>query len=635
MKYDWSDPKPFPYWDYEYPYFFANDREQYLVAGVPLEETSDQNAASIGVLVQELGNHPSRRTVTSIAAVEDLINKSAARTQKAALDVSNQYTVSVGGLSPVMEQDKNTSAPSAVCGVECYPLGSVAIGVVDSAMSFANARFRTKGRGGEPDQSRIEFLWLMGRKTKGSDGAQQITKTQIDNWLAANFDPLTGQVDEDKIYQNIVPLVANPDVRPRAEQEFAFPHGTQILDLAAGYPAETQVNNRPILAVELPTQAVADTSGARMQGHLLDAVREILVQSRSLKDRNGDILPLVLNISLAITAGPHDGSHPIEVSLDRLIENERRQHSRLIEVFMPAGNHRQDRLHAKMHLPSAAPTASVDWNIYPDDRTASFVEIWQPIDQVQYEADHCLLQVQLTPPGCAETEFTPSTAPGKKRLLHYGQDQQATIFFSRHIGRDGLFERVVIGVSATEPVLPNTYAAKAGAWKIGLMHRSEADLSPDLWIQRDETLPGFRSRGRQSRFADADYEKYDTDGRRPLQDLITSSVVTRSNTGSAMATGRHTTLVTAQRNRADGTFDAEYSGHSPKAKNATAIVDQRLFSRGVLATGRRSGSVSPISGTSAASALVTRRRADELEAETKGSQSAQFFGSRELFRWIV
>ncbi|CUH81944.1 hypothetical protein TRM7557_03668 [Tritonibacter multivorans] len=635
MKYDWSDPQAYPYWDYEYPYFYVNDRAQFLAAGLPLEDSPNQTAAAnIGVLVQEFGDTPARSTLSSIKAIDDLFAKSTAQPRSAPLDVSNQYSLFIGGLAPVPESTANSAPPSASKSSSAYPVGAVAIGVVDSGMSFANARFRTKAKGTDPDKSRIEFLWLMGRK-HAADGSQKIRKSQLDAWFAAHYDPATGLVDEDRIYQDIEVLKIDAGMRPRAEHDFAFPHGTQILDLAAGYPAEMQVNNRPILAVELPTLAVADTSGARVQGHLVDAVEEIFDQSRGLTDQNGDILPLALNISLAITAGPHDGSHPLEVTLDRLIEEERRQYGRLIEVFMPAGNHRQDRLHAKMHLTNKTPQAFVDWEIYPDDRTASFTEVWLPIDKAQYEAQHCLLQVQLTPPGGTQTAFTAPTAPGEMRILQQGGDPQANVFFSRHIGRNGFFERIVIGVQATEQVLPDATAARSGAWKIGLQQAGGTDLSPDLWIQRDETLPGFRSRGRQSRFADVPYEKYDTDGRRPLKDGSSSSVITRHDTGSAMATGRYTTLVAAQRDRVDGPFDAEYSGHSEKPKSALAVVDQKIFSRGVLATGRRSGSVAPISGTSAASALVTRRRADELEADSKGTHTAQFYGSRELFRWIV
>ena len=53
-------------------------------------------------------------------------------------------------------------------------------------------------------------------------------------------------------------------------------HGTHVLDLAAGYDPAGPIPDRPIIAVQLPTPVVAQTTGERLDFHVALATYYIL-----------------------------------------------------------------------------------------------------------------------------------------------------------------------------------------------------------------------------------------------------------------------------------------------------------------------------------------------------------------------
>jgi hypothetical protein len=166
----------------------------------------------------------------------------------------------------------------------------------------------------------------------------------------------------------------------------------------------------------------------------------------------------------------------------------------------------------------------------------------------------------------------------------------------------------------------------------------------DAWIQRDETPYGYRRRGRQSRFEDPDYVRFDAYGY-PLEEDPENhkSYIRRSGTLNAIATGAATVAVAGYR-YSDG-LPATYSASGPEATDsaklnsgfrrspdAMAVSDDSVTCRGVLAAGTRSGSVAAMNGTSVAAAYVTRLLAEkEIPVDAAGLEAA----TRKSFRQRV
>ena len=149
-----------------------------------------------------------------------------------------------------------------------------------------------------------------------------------------------------------------------------------MLDVAAGYnfrvPSEVPSEKlRPILAVQLPSIATLDTSGVTMGSYVLQAVRQIMLWAAQL----GDKVPLVINFSYGFTAGPKDGTHPLELALSELVSyRDKRQHAR--DVSGPAGRQQPSDPHDRENDLQGGASESLDWIILPDDPTPNFLEIW-------------------------------------------------------------------------------------------------------------------------------------------------------------------------------------------------------------------------------------------------------------------
>jgi len=153
-------------------------------------------------------------------------------------------------------------------------------------------------------------------------------------------------------------------------------HGTLMLDLAAGADPlaseDAAMRDVPLLMVQLPPEAFEDTSGVRMQTHILQGLRWMIHRAfaSGLSDE------LVVNISLGITAGAKNGKSFLSQQIKREIERVAKHYngSKTLELVFAYGNAYDDGLIARAVLPAAS-SASVSVALQPDDHTPSFVEL--------------------------------------------------------------------------------------------------------------------------------------------------------------------------------------------------------------------------------------------------------------------
>jgi hypothetical protein len=148
----------------------------------------------------------------------------------------------------------------------------------------------------------------------------------------------------------------------------------------------------------------------------------------------------------------------------------------------------------------------------------------------------------------------------------------------------------------------------SGTWRVEIRNLGGA-VTVDSWIQRGDTPFGYPLFGRQSRFDDDAYERFDLAGR-PQEEDNASSYIKRKGTLNALATGQHAIVIGGFR-RSDKT-PSRYSGSGPvgtpglTGPDASAVADDSAVLHGVLAAGTRTGSVVALSGTSVAAPQVTR-----------------------------
>ena len=495
------------------------------------------------------------------------------------------------------------------------------IGVIDDAIPFVHQRFTLPG-----NLSRMAAVWLQdarpraGRTTDLPFGAE---------WRGAELSALLAadMGGEDAIYRHTGAVDMTRSATPSGA--FETGHGAAVAPLAAGFdPSCRRARNHPVIAVCLPPRITADSTGALAPVPILAGILFIINRARRLCrfiERQGHgpaHLPVVINISLGLTAGSRDGSSLLERFMDA-VSAQQVADLGPVHFVLPAGNHRQDRLRARL-----LPGQSVGWRLPPDDTTINAIEIWGP---PQDDPPCGGLQITLTVPGLgpATTAFT---KPGQCSILS-GLDgiPLARAYYTPQQTRGGKW-RDGIAVIAT-PTCPERLGdpfAPPGEWRVGIA-KGLSGARHDLSVQRDAVIRGFRRGARQSWFHDPAYRSHDPSGFPiPSDDKNGGpSLVIRQDTINTYATGDwplRAGAVCGQGNDAaiyTALLDADRLGGDIKPGDCMVPVDRARNSPGMIVCGRDSGSFTLASGTSLAAPQLTRWLARQLsEGKTPAGRAA-------------
>lgn len=514
----------------------------------------------------------------------------------------------------------------------------VAIGIVDDGIAFAHERFRN-----ESGETRVMAIWLQdveraemstdarGRPDPGIAFGVRLDRDEINRLLAKHAAGTDADIyrDEDVGVTDFGRNTYNP-LALRAT------HGTHVLDVAAGYdpsiPGETSSDKlRPILAVQLPSIATLDTSGVTMGSYVLQAVRQIMLWA----ERLGENVPLIINFSYGLSAGPKDGTHPLELALNQLIEHRNTRASTCL--VLPAGNSFRARTTARMDLKTGQ-AESLDWIVLPDDPTPNYLEIW--LDrEIGTDDKASPIEVILTPPGGLPAD-TARPDHGKLSTIKLDGHAVAATYYSvsdpqRIGGAERKRGRIFIAINHTVSNDGRVDCAPAGRWQLTLVNRSERAVAAHLYIQRDSTPFGYRRPGRQSFFDHAaahgrdertgDYDRLEREKDCPI---------TQEETLSALATlpldedakgppGFNTRICVVGSAEASERFvPATYTSSGPTAKrrgpNCSAVTEEGRAHWGLMAAGTFSGSLVKMSGTSVAAPQVVRYIGNAFVGNRKG-----------------
>ncbi len=498
--------------------------------------------------------------------------------------------------------DESTSGraaqKTALAGAVSPGTAKVAMGCIDTSIAFVNARFRKADPNGGPDTTRFEMLWVQGRalKTPGPystilRAGTLLLRADIDALIAKHW--TNGALDEAGVYSEFTgPPAGETDL-----WSLSGGHGTHVLDLMTGAPRVGATDNAAIYGVELPVSVVSDTSGAVFHGPLTYGLAVIGAASYVLSQTSGgDPAPLVANASMGFLGGPADGNHPTTAELDAVVAAAKGPAPRDVNLTLPAGNHLQDGVHARA-IP--ANETAMKWSLPPEDRTASFIEVWPetPGDPLGIDA------VTLLPPG--NTGGTTAALPAGGERIRLEADGKPVAELHN------LGDHLVIGVYPTSG--RSAKDAPSGLWTLTLSGAASAPVL--LWIARDNTLAGLRSAGRQSWFRDPAYQARDGYGDFLVQSAMATEGLRRDGTLSVLATGG-ATIVSGRESRGAkpyrfaGLAVGQATPPAPGAFAPAAEVSRPLG--GPMAAARRGGGVTRLAGTSMASAIMARHIAEGI-----------------------
>jgi hypothetical protein len=474
------------------------------------------------------------------------------------------------------------------------PPPTAIIAVIDDGLAFAHDSFRSQGK------TRFKYFWNQDDTTgtnppAGFGWGRELPESEINALLTSCTH--SGIVDEDELYE-------------KAGQELVarrIKHGNHVMDIACGPdPVDPTYQPPYLIGVQLPRWVTEETSGGLLTPAVYDAITYILNRADQIAfDEQVAPLPIVVNISYGTIAGPHDGTGVFETAIDQLIAGR----PNALCVVLPAGNHYLARCHARFHMPGAtagdSPIQQLNWRIQPDDKANSFVEIWLP--EFAVDGTRPRVDVRLTTP---TGEVTPWVQPGHRFPPPLTPSAR---YLVQSFDPAGERPRIIIAVASTASPGSNPHNAPSGTWLIEVRNEG-AEMTAEAWVQRGDTPFGYPLWGRQSRFDDAHYKRFDLAGR-PWQEDTDPSYIRRHGSINALATGQYSIVIGGFR-RNDRTA-TEYSGAGPVATplvvppprtgpDASAVADDSKVRGGILAAGTRSRSVAAMDGTSIAAPQVTR-----------------------------
>lgn len=469
----------------------------------------------------------------------------------------------------------------------------VILAVIDDGIAFAHQGLRAAGA------TRIDYCWS---QTAPSDGAgavlfgREFTREKIEALRAAH------NGDEEAIYR-AAGLLGRPGLPPLPLAR-AHSHGTHVLASAAACDPEDAVQTR-IIAVDLPATALWDTSGFGTDMFLLAGLHYIFDRASAIAAAHGrGEVPVVVNISLGWSGGPHDGASALEAALAELITARRALAA--TALVLPSGNMFQDRLSARIEDGHFAPVAgnkalaSLRWFAPPHDMTSTFAELW------------------LEPGAAPAGHVFSLTAPQGEVVAVTPQDPRQDVVVGGHIVGQITLEhyrqsrwRVVICLAPTDPkaLPPAPHAgAPAGEWRISVQRKASQSGLISLRVQRDVDHEQGHTGARQSWLVDPAYDRFGADGALAQQDDLAANPMVRRFDGlNGLATsavslnvgGHVASLGQAARYSSAGTVGG-------RGVDAAAPTDRSPAQTGIVSAGTRTGSFVAQQGTSSAAPQIAR-----------------------------
>ena len=520
-------------------------------------------------------------------------------------------------IAATTSQDKQLQDP--VSQVDALAEDTVIMAVIDDGIPVANTRFQNLSG------TRIEYFW----RQDGPDSSltvpngTELTRSTINTLLSAS--EAGGVVDEDYFYKKAGLAAFNEPDGAHKSVAWRASHGAHVMDTATGFSKEMDVKNRPIIAVQLPSSVVENTSGSELDQHVIDAIEYILQRADAISpDRT---LPLVINLSFGRYSGPHDGSSELERFMDNVVHT--REKTRIV---LPAGNSRQERCHSvvtKTDLKKNQDEVTLNWRVQPDDRTHSYCHIWLPADANFNPPARDRIKISVIAPN-GDTSSELGEVPGQADLVYRINGSSVCRVSSRFIDETSrsLLTLSMMPTSRNDNLDGSSGVqprAPAGTWKIIIKDISLPDSSEiHSWVERDDTVYGYSIRGRQSYFDDTSYQRYDETSRPTEFDSDDESFTKRLRTLNGISTGENTIVVGAMYRKEDsiteysacGPISAPFGVAAPSRDGPDLLVvaDDSKVHRGIAGAGTKSGSVVYFNGTSVAAPRVAREVADLLAA---------------------
>lgn len=491
--------------------------------------------------------------------------------------------------------------------------GKTLIGVIDSGCPFAHRQLRNRDGGGTrllniwDQDANPAFASPQGGGTRPTDLGYgcEVSRGHLDALIAACT--RDGVVAEAACYE----LAGYGDLRSR------FTHGAAVLGLLAGprtlgartaqspkqpptwCDADDEASRADIVFVQLPRDAVQDSSSAGLPRLILDGLRYILSCASDETRR------IVVNISDGSSRGTHDGQSIIEQAM--LALRREQPEDRELHIVIASGNSYDEERHAQLDRLKKGRSDAMVLRLQPCSEAPSYVVVRLPP-----QADG--VRIRVLPPGL-EASAAADVAAGQARAWPASGDAKCAVIFPAP--RAGAATLALIAFAPTASAQRGRPVAPSGNWTIYLECKREIGEPVHFYVTRSQQNPGALARGKQAVFVDADGQ-YDAWRylQRAKQDATPPvSSIRRLGTLNSLAVTPigHGVWVVASYLLRTGE-PALYASAGPAAgarparggPDVSAPTDGSRASPGIRAMGVRSGETVQVTGTSFAAPQVAR-----------------------------
>ena len=329
----------------------------------------------------------------------------------------------------------------------------VIVGLVDLGCDFVHPNFRMPN-----GETRIRYLWDQ-RGGTHREAEEGFGRSPAGFGYGREFSAaaLNKALEEEDPDDREAPLRA-------INYELETSHGTSVMDVAAGNGAG---GNPPGVAPgadiifvhsSLGQEPAADGSIANSR-HLLEAVKYIFDRAKQLSD-----MPAVVNISMNSDGGPHDGTTPVELGFEQLLQTPGRA------IVIAAGNRRNIGTHVK-RVVHPNQTRTLVWKVNSGDTTDNKLEVW-------YSGNE-RLEVTLRPPTQAFTHPPLGPVPPNSTYTILRKEMEVGRIFNRLNDSGNHDNHIAIILEA---------GAEQGVWEVGLRSTNEfaTPFVIHAWIERDD-----------------------------------------------------------------------------------------------------------------------------------------------------
>ena len=334
----------------------------------------------------------------------------------------------------------------------------VIVGVADFGCAFAHRNFRL-------DNGETRLLYLMDQNT-----GKEFSSTQINRSLAkpGSYKALGYDPHAKHFMSQMTRRLVDSEFRG-CEARFldrTGTHGTHVLDIAAGNGGNglgTGVKGVASGASLIFVQVKLRKDNRRLDvlrtADVLDAISYIIFKAQI----SG--MPVVVNVSLSLNSGPHDGSQIFDAALEALLNQPGRA------VVFPAGNYREMQMHATGWVARNRPR-TLSWRLYMGDKSRNEVQIWY--DGTDEPLDATLTRTSRAEPfdpiAVAERERKPIEAEETRGMIWGSVDDPANKSRKLLIKLDPTISSAPIGER----------------WEIQLSTKSANPVSFHAWVERDD-----------------------------------------------------------------------------------------------------------------------------------------------------